>query len=386
MHDAERLADLLVANDVHAARELAKALASEHAAASALGTAALDPAEATTAPLRIAALYLMGGNRPRAIEVARSALANDGSLEMRNAVGGIFTAAGNYIEACTLLSQVVAEAPRDRVARQNLATAAFGAGDIGTAVQSYAASFQLAPNDETSIHALMEMCATIGKWVGALSTLERCREGTPPPDVAVALDVANLQMMTLAAGSFPTQGMDAPSDKLCRDIVERAARQSPEVRLAIARALARAGRFMEAGEVLDGITGRRVLTPSEHADVQYMCGLLAERDGYRSTALERYTKAVKADPRHVYAAINATSLLLQDDDDDVLPEVSAVLAEVDPELRAASAALAFNEARYLVRHADHEAARTCLQRTLALAGDNVSLADLAKRALAELGA
>ncbi len=385
-NDVERLAGLLAANDVSAARELAAAIESTNPAIANIARSAHDapPSDATGVTLQIATLYLFGGRRDLAVATALGALTADASPDIRTSVATIFLGAERYVEARELLHAVIEEHPDHREAHLNFAAASFRVGDHGAAMTSYARAFDLDATDLRPIHNMIEMFAEIGKWVGALSALNLSRQGEPPPEVAIALDLAAIQLTQLAAGVFPRPRVDAASDKCVRDLAANAARRGPRSQLVVARAFIDIERYAEASALAQSLA-QRELTLAERADLYFIEGLLAEHARKRELAVDRYAQAIAADPMRSDAATNALSLLVAHGTPDSLLQIQPLLAKLDPGARAASATLAFNEARYI-----HKAAlpigdaRVCLERVLTLTGGVGELADMARDALKEL--
>jgi tetratricopeptide (TPR) repeat protein len=388
MNDVERLADLLAAQEVAAARALAVSLATTHPDAASLARTAIEVL-ATDPPrgrLHVASLYLMAGNPERACACAREVATVGAPPAIRASAAGILLAAGRDGEARPLLEQVVTETPQDRDAHINLATVAYRLGDLGGAMTGYARAFELDPSDPTPLQLLIEMFAEVGKWLGALSALELTRRGTPPPEVAVALDLASMQLLQLVASTYPEAGVDRRADDTVLDLLANVMQRGPRLQLSAAKALIDVGRITEATALVQRVAGDPELAPRERADVHYAEGLLAERARKLGAAVEHYTSALALDPTCIDAATNAVSVLLGIGTPEARTQIGPLLARVDADARAASPTLAFNEARYHARSARVAEARSCLRRVLELTGDHGDLASLARQALEELRA
>jgi tetratricopeptide (TPR) repeat protein len=399
---AERMA-VLAARDPEAARALIET--ATEPVDRALGEAVLaiyrsDPAAAcrhaerarelgagAPAERYLAAAYAMLGEPERAIASARAAVALDAGPRSRATLGALLLAGGQADEAATVLRQVVADDPTDRDAHANLATAACQLADYGTAMTGYARAFELDPTDRQPIHDLMQMFAEMGKWLGAVAALELSRQGTPPPAVGLALDLVMVELVERIASKYPQQNIDASSDRTVASLVAHAASRAPSMQLVIARALVDIERFAEAGKLVHALARRsEPLSPVDRGDLHYVEGLIAEHDCNPVRALDRYVRALAADPGRIDACVNATSLLLTDASPEALARLGALLDQVTPATRAIHPSLLFNEAIYLLRTDRPDAARARLDQLLRVTGGEGSVAALARQALAELAA
>jgi tetratricopeptide (TPR) repeat protein len=267
----------------------------------------------------------------------------------------------------------------------NRATAAARLEDYGTAMLGYARAFDLDPGDRTPLHNLMAMFADMGKWVGALAIVDLSRQGQPPPDVAVALDLVSIQLLQLVAAAYPALGIDDDADRTVKDLLINASKRGARSQLAAARALCDIERFAEATKLIHNLARNPMLTKPERADLHYVEGLIAEHDGYASTAIDRYTRAVAADATRADAATNAISLLLTDGTPPALAQISMLIEQVDAEARASTPGLLFNQAIYQHRTGQGAAARDNLERVLSFEGGAPEILAAARQALTELG-
>jgi tetratricopeptide (TPR) repeat protein len=355
----------------------------------------------------LAAAHAMRGDPERAIESARAAVVLDASPRSRASLGSLLLAGGHAEEAATVLRGVIADDPGHRDAHMNLATAAFQLADYGTAMAGYARAFELDPTDRAPIHNLMQMFAEIGKWLGAVAALELTREGTPPPGVGLALDLAldlaNVELVELIASKFPRAAVHAGADQTVARLVAQATGRPPAMQLVIARALIDIDRHAEAGKLVHALARRgepaiardrgepamakdrgEPLGAVDRGNLHHVEGLIAEHDRNPVRAIDRYVRALAADPSRVEAGVRASSLLLADASPEALGRIAALLDSVAPAERAMHPGLVFNEAIYLLRSDRAAEARTRLLQLLQLTGGEGSIAALARKALAEL--
>ncbi len=328
---------------------------------------------------------LLLANNADGARALAATLARDPNVATRSAAGGVLVAGGLFAEGRQILESVLQDAPRDRNAHIAHAAACFKLGDIEPAVAGCTRAFELDPTDLTPIHNLMEMLAELGKWSGAFAALGMLRETKPPADIALALDVASVQIIYNMIGTFPAAGADADTDKTVRDLVGGVKARGARMQLTAARLLVDVDRIADARNLVQQVARNPMLAPADRADLHYTEGAIAEYDDYRTTAIEKYTKAVAADPTHTGAATSAVSLLLELGTPEALAQIGALLEQVDREARNVSAPLAFNESRYLVKLGRTDDARAALTRVIEVAGAGHDLTFLAQRALVELG-
>lgn len=383
MQDVARLAGLVAARDVDAARALAAAVEATHPGAATLARTAIDETDPARRTQQAATLYLVAGDFVRALETARAALALGPSAETKTSIGGILVAAGEYADAFTLMQSVVQETPNDRLAHQNLATAAFGIGNVEAAIAGYSRAFDLDPTNREPLTSMIEMFVQLGKWLGALTAVGIARQGTPPTDVAIALDLSTMQILQNVLADYPRGAIDAEADRTVRSLVTNIKTRSPRAQLVAARAMVDIARVADARNLAQGVAKNQMLEPPDRAELLYVEGLLAEHDDYRTTAVERYAKAISFDPTRVDAATNAVSMLLELGTTEALAQIGPLLEMLDPTARRSFAMLQFNEARYLHKLGRAADARECLERVIALTGGRGDLADLARRAMEE---
>jgi tetratricopeptide (TPR) repeat protein len=383
MQDVARLAGLVAARDVDAARALAATVEGTNPGAATLARTAIDETDPARATQHAATLYLIAGETVRAIETARAALALGANAPTKTSIGGVLVAAGEYAEAFTLLKSVVEETPNDRLAHQNLATAAFGIGNVEAAIAGYARAFDLDPTNLEPLTSMVDMFAQLGKWLGALTAVGIARQGTPPTDIAIALDLSTMQILQNVLADYPRGAIDPEADRTVQSLVANIKSKSPRAQLVAAKAMADIARVADARNLAANVAKNKMLEPTDHADLLYVEGLLAEHDDYRTTAIERYVKALSFDPTRVDAATNAVSLLLELGTPEALAQIGALLGTVEPTARSSFAMLQFNESRYLHKLGRTADARACLERVIALTGGRGELAGLAMRALEE---
>lgn len=304
---------------------------------------ASTPAEKAAAHHFLSAAKLFGGDARGAIDEARRAVGLDPSTKSRSSLGGILLAAGRAEDAMAVLKQVVVEAPDDADAHVNLANAAVKLGDHGQAIQSYARAFECRPGDQRPIQQLVAMFVDLGKWMGAMAALDLSRQGTPPGEVAVALDLASLHIVRqITGGKYPPAGMTAEADEPVQGLMAHAPSRPVESRLIAARTLLDIDRDAEAKQLLAGID-RSTCGPENRATLLYLDGLFAQQAGERTLAIELYADALALDPKRIEAAINASSLLLEEGSAEAIARAAKLIVLVPPSHRNNSHLL-YNEA------------------------------------------
>jgi len=249
----------------------------------------------------------------------------------------------------------------------------------------HARAFDLDPSDRRPIHQLMEMFAEMGKWLGAIAALELAKQGSPPPEVSVALDLAMIELVGIVADRYPAANTDREADATIGRLVSNATARGVKLQLVVARSLIDIERVDEAKQLVATIGGAGELTAQDRGNLHYVEGLIAERERDAQRALERYERALAADPARVDAAVNATSLLLEEGTPEAFARIGTLVTEVAPLARAGSPELLFNEAFYHLRDERPAEGRVRLEQVLALTGGAGHLAELARGALAELG-
>lgn len=309
----------------------------------------------------LAAAKLFEGDAKGAIDEVRRAVALDPSPRSRSSLGGILLAAGRVEDAVAVLKQVVVEAPDDADAHVNLANAAVKTGDYGQAIQSYARAFECRPHDQKPIQQLVAMFIDLGKWMGAMAALELSRKGEPPGDVAVALDLASLHIVRqITGGKYPPAGMTDDADQPVRGLLSNAPGRPVATRLIAARTLIDVDREAEAKQLLATID-RAGLAAEHRATATYLDGYFAQEAGDRKRAIELYTEALMLDPRRVEAAINGSSLLLEEGGSDALERAAGLIARV-PASHRGNPHVVYNEASIFARAGQTAEARARLEQ------------------------
>jgi tetratricopeptide (TPR) repeat protein len=325
--------------------------------------------------------YLTLGDGRRAIEHARKAAALGPSLRTRLALGAVLLAAGVFEEASSLLKQLVAEHPDDPDARLSLAAVSTQLGDHPTAIVHYAAALELRPGDTRALEGLIGLFAHVGKWLGAMAALETSKQRKPPPEIAIAFDLAHLVLVQRVAGAFPPAGALADADQVVAGAIATARTRPVAMQLATARMLFDLGRGADARKLVTALEPE-VTQPAERAHVRFLEGLFQHQARETTAALAAYEQALQLDPTRVDAAINAVSLMLETST--AVDRIGALLDQVDPALRKQSPELLLNEAVWLVRTGKREAAARVLDRAMIVTNGQGHLGELARRALDEL--
>jgi tetratricopeptide (TPR) repeat protein len=304
---------------------------------------ALDQGGGAAAHHLLSAAKLFAGDPQGAIDEARRAVGLDGSAKSRASLGGILLAAGRAEDAVAVLKQVVVEAPDDADAQTNLANAAVKVGDHALAIQAYARAFECRPSDQRPIQQLVALFVDLGKWMGAMAALDLSRQGEPPGEVSVALDLASLHIVRqITGGKYPPAGMTAEADEPVQGLIANAPGRPVASRLIAARTLLDLDREAEAKQLLAGID-RRTCGTEDRATLTYLDGLFAQQGGDRSRAIELYAEALALDPKRIEAAINASSLLLEEGTAASIERAAKLIVLVPPSHRGNSHLL-YNEA------------------------------------------
>jgi tetratricopeptide (TPR) repeat protein len=330
----------------------------------------------------LSAAKLYAGDAQGAIDEARKAVGLDPSAKSRTSLGGILLATGRYEDAVAVLKQAVAEAPDNADTRMSMAMAAAKTNDYGEAIVNFARAFELRPGDHRIVQNLMVMFTEAGKWLGAMAALEMSRKGEPPPDVNITLDVVNMHIIRMVTGRFPPAGMTEEADEAARAVVTNAAGRPTAVQLVAARTLLDHDRVDEAKQIIAKIDHAKA-SAEERALLVYLDGYFAEQAKDVKRALELYDQALAADATRVEAAINATSLLLQDGSAAAMEKIGAMLARVAP-AQQSNPNLLYNAAIYHARGGRTAESKAALERILKITGGTGPHAIQARKALDDL--
>jgi tetratricopeptide (TPR) repeat protein len=325
--------------------------------------------------------HLLAGGTDAALEHARRAVELQPSYQARSTYATVVLAAGQPAEAARLLRILSAERSDDTDVLLALGAAAAQVGDYGAAIASYARAFDRTPSDDRPIENLLHMFAHVGRWLGAAAALDLSRQGTPPPDVEVALDMVQVRLVRLIANGFPERALDADTDRTVDRLCANARGRSSETLLVVAQTLLELGRDAEARESVAEVAARGDVAGAELGLLRFLEGVFAERSGDRAAALDRYAEALAADPLATDACTNAVSLLLETGR---LDEVPSWIAKVPAHAQRTSARLLFNESVYLARTQRKADAIARLERVLELTEQDDPIAELATQHLAAL--
>jgi tetratricopeptide (TPR) repeat protein len=311
----------------------------------------------------LAAAKLFAGDAQGAVDEARRGVGLDGSARSRSNLGSILLAAGRTEDAMAVLKQVVVEAPDDADAHTNLANAAVKLNDHAQAIQSYARAFECRPGDQRPIQQLVAMFVDLGRWMGAMAALEMSRQGDPPGDVAVALDLASVHIVRqVAGGKYPPAGMTADADQPVKGLLATAPQRPVGSRLIAARTLLDVDRQAEAKQLL-GTIDRSKASAEDRATLTYLDGLFAQDGGDKARAIELYEEALSLDPKRIEAAINGSSLLLEEGSAASIERAAKLIVIVPPTHRGNSHLL-YNEASLHARTGAFGDARARLQQII----------------------
>lgn len=330
----------------------------------------------------LAVAKLMSGDAEGAIAEARKAVGLDSSPRSRSSLGGILLGAGRYDDAIAVLRQVAVETPDDPDVHLNLGNTAAKTADYAEAVFHFARAFALRPTDQRPIQGLMGMYVELGRWMGGMAALDMSRQGAKqPPEIALALDLVQLHFVRMVAGGkFPTPGMTNEGDTAAQKLVAAAAAASIGTAITIARTLLDFDRVGDARRIIESID-RAGATHTERASLAYLDGYLVQ-DKDPGAAFELYLQALELDATRVDAAINAVSLLIDQNSPAALDGIPRVLDKVAPAHRA-NPDLLYNEAIFLVRTNKADEARARLERIVKQHPQSPR-AERARQALADL--
>lgn len=304
---------------------------------------AVDAGGGASAHHVLAAAKLFTGDPQGAIDEARRAVGLDPSPRSRSSLGSILLAAGRAEDAAAVLKQVVVEAPDDADAHTNLANAAVKLDDHALAIQSYARAFECRPSDQRPIQQLVAMFVDLGKWMGAMAALEMSKQGEPSGDVAVALDLAGVHIVRqITGGKYPPAGMTAEADQPVQGLMSAAPSRPVGTRLIAARTLLDVDREAEAKQLLKTID-RGSASTEDRATLTYLDGYFAQEAGDRAKAIELYEQALGLDPKRIEAAINGSSLLIEEGSAASIERAAKLVVLVPPSHRG-NPHLLYNEA------------------------------------------
>ncbi len=396
----DRVAKLLSSGDVTGAQAL---VATQDPANQALGLAVIalfanDPAAVIANAERAVGLgggapalhylalgRLSAGQGDAAIDAARKAVALDTSTKSRANLGSVLLIAKRPKDAVAVLRQVASEDPTNFDVQLSLGLASAQVAEFGEAITSYAHAFEARPGDARPIQGLMMMFAEVGKWLGAMAALEMSRNGEPPPNVAITLDLVMVHLLRQIGGSFPQRAIAEDVDKAVDKLVSDAVKRAPGVQLVVARTLLDLGRLDDVGKLVERLD-KISLAPAERANLVYIRGAVAERAGDRVAALAHYEEALDGDPERGDACANALAIVLADGSPAAFAKMDRLLATVSPQIRGSMPELLLNEAIYLVRSGRPNEAPPKFRRILDITGGEGRVAALARQALAELAA
>jgi predicted Zn-dependent protease len=115
--------------------------------------------------------------------------------------------------------------------------------------------------------------------MGAMAALDLSRQGEPPGEVSVALDLASLHIVRqITGGKYPPAGMTAEADEPVQGLIANAPGRPVASRLIAARTLLDLDREAEAKQLLAGID-RRTCGTEDRATLTYLDGLFAQQGG-----------------------------------------------------------------------------------------------------------
>lgn len=321
---------------------------------------------------------LLAGDVQQAIDHARKAIGLDGRARYRGFLGSVLLQAKRWEDAAAVLRQVADEEPNNFDIQMSLGAASAQLGDYGEAIVRYSKSFEINPSDARPLQNLIGMFADVGRWLGASAALDLSRNGDPPPEVEVALDLCSLHITRLIAVRFPKHGIADDVDKTVANAIEHSQRRSPAMQITVARTLIDLHRVDEARKIVDRLA-KVQLEPQDRGHVCYLRGLLAEQKGDKRGAADLYAQALAADGQRIDALINASSLMLEAND---LDKLEQLFAGATPGAQRVPEVL-LNQAVFLERRGKRAESRAQLERILELTKGEGPIAATARKALAE---
>jgi hypothetical protein len=403
----DRVAAMLAAGNLEAARTLVESAAGREPGAAELGRAtialfendaerAIDHAQRAielgaeaTGHQYLALGHLSAQDPAAAIAHARKAVELEPSARARSTLASVLLATGDPGEAAALLRHVRAERPDDADTLLNLGTASVELGEYGDAIVCYSQAFDRRPSDPRPVQQLLEMFAAVGKWLGAAAALDLVRSGEPPPEVEVALALVRVRVIQLIANGFPERDVDDDIDDTIAKLVANALERGPQTQLAVAQTLLEIEREIDARTLVAAASEHGTRTPldaSAAGDLRCLQAHLAARDGNPSRALTLYAQSLTSHRRRIEACTNAIALLLEDGSAAALAQIPQWFQRVPAAERQRDPILVFYEAVYLMRSDRTAQSHLRLQHVLELTGGTGSIAEDASRLLAQLGA
>jgi tetratricopeptide (TPR) repeat protein len=227
------------------------------------------------------------------------------------------------------------------------------------------------------------MFVDLGKWMGAMAALEMSRQGEPPGDVSVALDLASVHIVRqVTGGKYPPAGMTAEADQPVKGLLATAPSRPVGSRLIAARTLLDVDREAEAKQLL-GTIDRANAGAEDRATLTYLDGYFAQEAGDRARAIELYEQALALDPKRIEAAINGSSLLLEEGSAASVERAAKLIVLVPPSHRG-NPHLLYNEAGLHARTGAFDDAKARLQQIIELSAPDSPHVARAREALSQL--
>lgn len=326
----------------------------------------------------LAISHVLRGDAKAAIELAQKAVALDDTPVTRAALGTILLAASRPGDALSVLRQAVFEHPSNHEARLNLAAASAHIGDHAEAITHYARAFVANPGDRRPIEGLITMFADLGRWLGAMATVQLARTESAPPAEALVLDLAFVHVARLISASYPPPGVNPPADRAVEALARTSEAMGPAIRLEVAHTLVELGRLDAARRLVDAVAPT---TDDERAAKLLVEGALAEATGDRPRAIDCYIGAQDAAAERTDAGARAIALLLAERSPEAQRRIAELLARIPEPRRAVDPELLLHEARYLVTTGERGEARGLAQRVVRMTGGAGPIAAHARRLL-----
>jgi tetratricopeptide (TPR) repeat protein len=328
---------------------------------------------------QLALAELLAGRHAQAAAAAGAAASLDGAGSVRVELAMILLASSRPVDARVILHGVTSDEPGNVDARLVLAAASSKVGDYDEAIRQYARAYDLDPLDSRPVACAIEMFAELGKWLGAIAALRAV--GRTGSETAALFDVVELRLFEALVDPFPGRGTLPEADALVRSSAVAAAARSVRHLLALTATLVDLGRDDEATSSLEQV---EPVTDTDRATRAYLRGILAERRGERTAAMDAYRAALAFDRCHAAAAANAVGMLLAEATEPALAHVPALLDEVEPMARGSSPHLLYKEAVYAARLEDLPRARDLLLEILAMPCRDAGIVASARRALEDI--
>ncbi len=221
------------------------------------------------------------------------------------AVCSFMTVKRNAVWADTLRlwTDAVTQSPAHPVVRVNLGNEYLRRGDGDRALAEYREAIRLQPDYGLAHHNVGLLHAGRGEYAQARAAFEQAAALTP--DAAEPLAELGAVYEILGDTALAQDALTRAATALARRP------HPPAARLSVADALAKSGRWMEAGAHYQAVLTQEQDQPSFLSAKAYLgLGYMAERAGRPEEALVAYGRALEIDPQLNDALFNSANVLL----------------------------------------------------------------------------